>query len=61
MHQASPLYVGMDGHHASIVVVSVAHDHDAAVSSLGTFGARQGDLATLLRQRHSQAPPLGLV
>ena len=38
MHQSSTLYVGMDGHKASITVAYVAKDHDAAVLSLAYAG-----------------------
>ena len=38
MHQSSTLYVGMDGHKASITVAYVTKDHDAAVLSLAYAG-----------------------
>src|SRR5262249_12697215 len=61
MSQSSTLDVGMEVHKESITVADVAKDHDAAVSSLGTFGTRQGDIDTLIRTRQSQAQHLVFV
>jgi methylmalonyl-CoA mutase cobalamin-binding subunit len=44
MRQFSMLYVGLDGHEASIAVAYVAQDHGAEVISLGTIGTRQADI-----------------
>ena len=61
MHQSSTLYVGMAVHKESIAVAYVAKDHDAEVISLGTFGTRQCDIDTLIRQRQSKAKHLVFV
>src|SRR5262245_30866301 len=59
MHQSSTRYIGMEVHNDSIAVASVAQEHGAEVTSLGTIGTRQADIAPLVRQRHSTAKPLG--
>jgi transposase len=61
MHQSRTRDVGMAVHQESIAGADVATDHAAAVIFLGTFGPRQGDLDTRIRQLHAQAHPLGLV
>ena len=61
MQQSRTRSVGMEVHTASIAVASVAHDHGAAVVSLGTVGPSQGAIDTLIRPLQSQSPPLGLV
>ena len=61
MHQSHTLDVGMDVHKASIAVAYVATDQDAEVISLGTFGTRQWDIDTLMRQRQSKATHLVFV
>jgi transposase len=61
MNQSSTLDVGMDVHHDSLAVASVAQDHGAEVSSLGTIGTRPGDIDPLVRQRQSQATRLVFV
>jgi transposase len=61
MSHSSTLSVGMDVHTDSIAVASVAQDHGAEVTSLGTMGTRQGDLDHLIRTRPSQAKPLACV
>jgi transposase len=42
-------------------VAYVAKDHDAKVISLGTFGTRQCDIDTRIRQLQSKAKPLVFV
>ncbi len=61
MTQSSMLDVGLDVHQESIAVAYVAQDHGTEVVSLGTIGTRQGDLDTLIRQRHARAKHLVLV
>lgn len=61
MQQSRTLYVGMDGHKASIAVASVAQDHGAEVISLGTVGTRQCDIDKLLRHLQSKSPQLVFV
>jgi hypothetical protein len=58
LSQSRPLCIGMDGHTDTIAVASVAPDHGAAVTPLGTRGTRQGDSAQLMRTMPSQAPHL---
>ena len=61
MSQSNTLYVGMDVHQDAIAVAYVAQDHGAAVTSLGSLGTRQGDIAHLLRKMPSQATQLVFV
>ena len=61
MSQSRPLDVGMDVHTASIAVAYVAHDHGAAVISLGTIGTRQCDIDKLLRHLQSKGQQLVFV
>jgi methylmalonyl-CoA mutase cobalamin-binding subunit len=56
--QSSTLLLGMAGHKDTSAVASVAQDHGAEVTSLGTLGTRQGDLEQLIRKRQSQATHL---
>ena len=55
MSQSRTLFIGMDVHKDAIAVAYVAQDHGAEVTSLGSIGTRQGDIAHLLRQMHSKA------
>ena len=61
MSQSRTLCVGMDVHKETIAVASVAQDHGAAVTDVGTIGTRQCDLDTLIRQLHSKAKHLVFV
>jgi hypothetical protein len=61
MSQSRTLCIGMAVHNESIAVASVAHDHGAEVTSLGSIGTRQCDRDPLLRKRPSQATPLVFV
>ena len=61
MHQSRTLSIGMDVHKESIAVAYVAKEHDAEVISLGTFGTRQCDMDTLMRQLQSKATHLVFV
>jgi transposase len=54
MPQSRTLYVGMDGHKASIAVASGGQDPGAAVISLGTVGTRPCDIDKLLRHLQSK-------
>ena len=47
--------IGMAVHKETIAVASVAQEHGAAGTSLGTIGTRQGAIAPLLRPMPSQA------
>jgi transposase len=58
MSQSRTLFIGMDVHKDTIAVASVAQDHGAEVTSLGTSGTRQGDIEQLLRKMPSKATPL---
>jgi transposase len=55
MSQSSMLYVGMDVHQDAIAVASVAQDHGAEVTYLGTIGTRQADIDHLVRKLQSKA------
>jgi hypothetical protein len=61
MSQSRTRFIGMDVHQDAIAVASVAPAQGAAVTSLGTLGARQGDIDQHLRKGLSQATPLGFV
>jgi transposase len=61
MRQSSTLDVGGDVHKESIGVASVAQDHGAEVTDLGTIGTRQCDLDHLLRNMPSKATHLVFV
>jgi transposase len=51
----------MEVHQDTIAVASVAQEHGAEVTYLGTIGTRQCDLDQLLRTRHSKANHLVFV
>jgi hypothetical protein len=55
LRPSSTLDLGMDVHNASMAVADVAPEHGAEVTSLGTIGTRQGDMAQLSRRRPSTA------
>jgi transposase len=61
MSQSTTLFIGMDVHQDSIAVASVAQDHGAEVTSLGTVGTRQYDIDHLVRKRPSKAKHLVFV
>ena len=58
MSQSSTLFIGMDVHKDTIAVAYVPQDHGAEVTSLGSVGTRQGDLAQLVRTMPSKAKHL---
>jgi transposase len=58
MSQSRTLFIGMAVHKETIAVASVAQEHGAEVTSLGTIGTRQCDIDQLLRKRQSKAKPL---
>jgi transposase len=58
MSQSRTLFVGMDVHKDTIAVASVAQEHGADVTYLGTIGTRQCDIDTLIRTMPSKAPHL---
>jgi transposase len=61
MPQSRTLYVGMDVHQGAIAVASVAQDHGAEVTYLGTIGTRQADSDHLVRKLQSKAHHLVFV
>jgi transposase len=61
MSQSRTLFIGMDVHKDSIAVASVAQDHGAEVTYLGTIGPRQCDIDSLLRKMQSKAQHLVFV
>ena len=61
MRPSSTLYIGMDVHNDSRAVASVAQDHGAEVTFLGTIGTRQCDLDQLIRQMPSKAKQLSFI
>ena len=48
-------FIGMDVHKDTIAVASVAQDHGAEVTSLGSIGTRQCDIDHLIRKMQSKA------
>ena len=61
MAQSRTLYVGMDGHKASIAVASVAQAYGTEVVSLGTVGTRQCAIDQLIRPLQSNSTQLVFV
>src|SRR5215475_13666129 len=61
MPQSRTLFIGMDVHTETIAVASVAQEHGAEVTSLGTMGTRPCDLDHLVRKRQSKAQHLMFV
>jgi hypothetical protein len=61
MHQSTTLSMGMEVHQESMAVASIAHDHGAEVTDLGTSGTRQADLDPIVRTRPSTATHLMFV
>jgi len=61
MSQSRPLFLAMDVHQETMAVASVAQEHGAAVTSLGTMGTRQGAIDQLVRKMPSQATHLMFV
>jgi hypothetical protein len=61
MTPSSTLSVGLDVHKDSLAVAYVAQDHGAEVTSLGTIGTRQADIAPRVRKRQSTAKHLVFV
>jgi transposase len=61
MPQSTTLSMGMDVHQEAIAVASIAPDHGAEVTYLGTLGTRQADIDQLVRKRQSKATHLMFV
>jgi transposase len=58
MSPSSTLFIGMEVHKETIAVASVAQDHGAEVTYLGSIGTRQCDLDQRIRKRQSKATHL---
>jgi transposase len=58
MAQSRTLFIGMDVHKDTIAVASVAQDHGAEVTYLGSIGTRQGDIDQRIRKMQSKATHL---
>ena len=58
MSQSRTRCIGREVHTDAIAVASVAQEHGAAVTSLGSLGTRQGARAPLLRKMPSKAKHL---
>jgi hypothetical protein len=58
MSPSRTLCIGMDGHQATMAVAYIVQEPGAAGTSLGTMGARQGDLDPLVCKIYSQATHL---
>jgi hypothetical protein len=61
MHQSTTLSIGMDVHQESMAVASIAPDHGAEVTYLGTIGTRPADIDHIVRTRQSKATHLMFV
>jgi transposase len=61
MPQSTTLSIGMDVHQESIAVASIAHDHGAEVTYLGTIGTRQAAIDPSVRTLQSTATHLMFV
>lgn len=57
MAQSRTRCIGLDGHTDAMAAAYGAQDHGAEVTSLGTLGTRQCDIAQLVRQLQAQATP----
>jgi transposase len=57
MSQSNTLDIGMDVHKDSIAVATVAPEHGAEVTDLGTIGTRPCDIDHLSRNMQSKAKP----
>jgi hypothetical protein len=55
MSQSRTLCIGMEVHKDTLAVASIAQDHGAAVTSLGTIGPRQCDIDQLIRTMPAKA------
>ena len=55
MSQSSTLLIGMAGPKETIAVASVAQEHGAEGTALGTIGTRQCDSAPLIRKMPAKA------
>jgi hypothetical protein len=58
MSQSRTLCIGMDVHKETMAGACIAQDHGAEVTSLGTMGTRQGDIAQLVRKMPAKAQHL---
>ena len=58
LSQSRTLFIGMDVHTETIAVASIAQDYGAEVTSWGTLGTRQCDIAHLSRNMPSKAQHL---
>jgi transposase len=61
MPHSRTLYIGGDGHKASLAVAYVAKEPEADVIDRGTIGTRPVDLDSLVRTLPSKAKPLVFV
>jgi transposase len=61
MSQSRTRFIGMDVHKDAIAVASVAQDHGADVTYLGSIGTRQCDIDKLIRKMQSKAQHLVFV
>jgi hypothetical protein len=58
MPQSTPLSIGMDVHQESSAVASIAHDHGAEVTDLGSSGTRPAAIDPSVRTLPSTATHL---
>jgi transposase len=61
MRQSRTLSIGLDVPKDSMAGASVADEHSAEVTSLGTIGTRPCDMAQLVRTRPANATPVDVV
>jgi transposase len=61
MSPSRTLFIGMDVHKETIAVASVAQDHGAEVTYLGSIGTRQCAIDHLIRTMPAKATHLSFV
>jgi hypothetical protein len=61
MHQSTTLSIGVDVHQELMAVASIAQDHGAEGTDLGTIGTRQADIDQIVRKLPSKATHLMFV
>jgi hypothetical protein len=61
MIQGSTLFIGLEVDKETLAVAYVGEERGAEVTSLGTIGTRQGDIAKLIRKLQGKGKTLHFV